>query len=53
LGGTRPLLAQLALASLAIERGDLEPEEIREIAARLRSAAGLPKQPTGQVANDS
>jgi hypothetical protein len=53
LGGTRPLLAQLALAFLAIERGDLEPEEIRVIAGRLRSAAGLPKQPTGQVGNDS
>jgi Mn-containing catalase len=27
-----------------------EPEEIREIAMRLREAAGLPKQPTGEVA---
>lgn len=27
------------------------PEEIAEIAARLRSAAGLPEQPTGTVAN--
>jgi Mn-containing catalase len=29
-----------------------EPEEIAEIAARLREAAGLPKQPTGVVANN-
>jgi Mn-containing catalase len=28
------------------------PEEIEEIAAKLRDAAGLPKQPTGIVAND-
>jgi manganese catalase len=28
-----------------------EPEEIAEIAAKLRKAAGLPKQPTGTVAN--
>jgi Mn-containing catalase len=27
-----------------------EPEEIRQIAMRLREAAGLPKQPTGEVA---
>jgi Mn-containing catalase len=27
-----------------------EPEEIRQIAAKLRDAAGLPKQPTGAVA---
>ncbi|MBV8987069.1 MAG: manganese catalase family protein [Solirubrobacterales bacterium] len=30
-----------------------EPEEISQIAARLREAAGLPKQPTGVVANDN
>jgi Mn-containing catalase len=30
-----------------------EPEEIAEIAARLRQAAGLPKEPTGVVANDA
>ena len=29
-----------------------EPEEIAQIAARLRQAAGLPKEPTGVVAND-
>lgn len=29
-----------------------EPKEIEQIAARLRKAAGLPKKPTGQVAND-
>jgi hypothetical protein len=29
-----------------------EPEEIAEIAAQLRKAAGLPKEPTGVVAND-
>jgi Mn-containing catalase len=29
-----------------------EPEEIAEIAARLRKAAGLPKEPTGVVANN-
>ena len=30
-----------------------EPEEIAEIAAKLRQAAGLPKEPTGVVANDA
>ena len=29
-----------------------EPEEIAEIAAKLRQAAGLPKEPTGVVANN-
>jgi Mn-containing catalase len=29
-----------------------EPEEIAEIAVKLRQAAGLPKEPTGVVAND-
>ncbi len=29
-----------------------EPQEIEEIAAKLRDAAGLPKQPTGTVAQD-
>jgi Mn-containing catalase len=29
-----------------------EPEEIAQIAARLRGAAGLPKEPTGVVANN-
>ena len=28
------------------------PEEIAEIARKLREAAGLPKEPTGAVAND-
>ena len=30
-----------------------EPEEIAEIAAKLRKAAGLPKEPTGVVANNA
>jgi hypothetical protein len=29
-----------------------QPEEISQIAAKLRQAAGLPEQPTGVVAND-
>ena len=29
-----------------------EPQEIAEIAAKLRKAAGLPKEPTGVVANN-
>jgi Mn-containing catalase len=32
---------------------DYAPEEISEIARRLRDAAGLPNEPTGVVANDS
>jgi Mn-containing catalase len=36
----------------AVFAPDYAPEEIREIAARLRTAAGLPKEPTGVVAND-
>ena len=28
---------------------DFHPEEIAEIAARLRTDAGLPKEPTGEV----
>ena len=32
---------------------DYAPEEIAEIAARLRKQAGLPKTPTGEVANGS
>jgi Mn-containing catalase len=32
---------------------DYAPEEIAEIATRLREAAGLPKEPTGVVATDS
>jgi Mn-containing catalase len=28
-----------------------EPKEIEEIAQKLREAAGLPKEPTGEVAN--
>ena len=31
---------------------DYAPDEISEIAARLRQAAGLPKEPTGVVANE-
>jgi Mn-containing catalase len=34
----------------AVFAPDYQPEEISEIAARLRSSAGLPEQPTGQVA---
>jgi Mn-containing catalase len=34
----------------AVFAPDYHPEEISEIAARLRSSAGLPEQPTGQVA---
>jgi Mn-containing catalase len=34
----------------AVFAPDYHPEEISEIAARLRSAAGLPEQPTGHVA---
>jgi len=35
----------------AVFAPDYAPEEISEIATRLRQAAGLPKEPTGQVAN--
>jgi Mn-containing catalase len=35
----------------AVFAPDYEPEEIAEIAIRLRQAAGLPKEPTGEVAN--
>ena len=31
---------------------DYAPEEIAEIARKLRVAAGLPDEPTGEVAND-
>jgi Mn-containing catalase len=34
----------------AVFAPDYHPEEISEIAARLRTSAGLPEQPTGQVA---
>ena len=37
----------------AVFAPDYAPEEVAEIAARLRTAAGLPKEPTGVVANDS
>jgi hypothetical protein len=30
---------------------DYNPEDIAEVARRLREAAGLPKEPTGVVAN--
>jgi Mn-containing catalase len=36
----------------AVFAPDYAPEEIGEIAVRLREAAGLPKQPTGEVANE-
>jgi len=36
----------------AVFAPDYAPEEIGEIAARLRSSAGLPKEPTGRVANE-
>jgi hypothetical protein len=32
---------------------DFAPEEISEIARKLRNAAGLPDEPTGVVANDT
>ena len=35
----------------AVFAPDYAPEEIAEIAAKLRTAAGLPKEPTGAVAN--
>ena len=35
----------------AVFAPDYAPEEIAEIAAKLRSKAGLPKEPTGEVAN--
>ena len=35
----------------AVFAPDYAPEEIAEIAARLRKKAGLPKEPTGEVAN--
>lgn len=37
-------------AQSAVFAPDVAPEEIAEIAARLRRAAGLPKKPTGEVA---
>ncbi|WP_041730358.1 hypothetical protein [Conexibacter woesei] len=37
-------------AQPAVFAPDVAPEEIAEIAARLRVAAGLPKKPTGEVA---
>ena len=36
----------------AVFAPDYAPAEIAEIAARLRSSAGLPDQPTGRVANE-
>jgi Mn-containing catalase len=36
----------------AVFAPDYAPEEIAEIAQRLREAAGLPKEPTGEVAGD-
>jgi Mn-containing catalase len=36
----------------AVFAPDYAPEEISEIATRLRQAAGMPKQPTGVVANE-
>jgi Mn-containing catalase len=36
----------------AVFAPDYAPEEISQIAARLRESAGLPKQPTGVVANE-
>ena len=35
----------------AVFAPDYAPEEISEIAAKLRKAAGLPKEPSGEVAN--
>jgi Mn-containing catalase len=39
-------------AQPAVFAPDYAPEEISEIAQKLRQAAGLPEQPTGVVAND-
>src|ERR687898_669630 len=36
----------------AVFAPDYHPEDIAEVAAKLREAAGLPKKPTGVVAND-
>jgi Mn-containing catalase len=36
----------------AVFAPDYAPEEIKEIAAQLREAAGLPREPTGKVANN-
>jgi hypothetical protein len=36
----------------AVFAPDYAPEEIAEIAQRLREQAGLPKEPTGEVANE-
>ena len=38
-------------AQPAVFAPDYEPEEIAELARKLRQAAGLPKEPTGAVAN--
>ncbi len=40
-------------AQPAVFAPDYAPEEIAEIATRLRKAAGLPEEPSGVVANDS
>ena len=40
-------------AQPAVFAPDYAPEEIAEIAEKLRKQAGLPKQPTGEVANGS
>jgi len=40
-------------AQPAVFAPDYAPEEIGEIAARLRQQAGLPREPTGEVANGS
>jgi Mn-containing catalase len=37
----------------AVFAPDYAPEEIREIAAKLREQAGLPKEPTGEVSEES
>ena len=37
----------------AVFAPDYAPEEIQQIAAKLRDQAGLPKEPTGEVANES
>jgi Mn-containing catalase len=40
-------------AQEAVFAPDYAPEEIAEIARRLRNKAGLPDEPTGVVANDT
>jgi len=47
----RRLPAERSALGAGSVRPDYAPEEIAEIAARLRKAAGLPERPSGEVAN--